>query len=52
MSIFGVDWVGVNPENSRKLLLSIAFVIAIVLGGAVLRWIVGLVLSRADHATT
>ena len=50
MHIFGIDWVGVTPDNGRKLLLSIIFIIAVLLAGWVLRVLVGLVLRRTDHA--
>lgn len=51
MHFFGIDWVGVNAENGRKLILSFAF-IAVVVGGSLgLRGLVGLVLSRSDNAT-
>ncbi len=51
MDIFGVNWVGINAENGRKLLLTVVF-IAIVLGvAAMLRAGVNLALGRTDHAT-
>ena len=52
MNFLGIDWVGVNAENGRKLLLSILFIIAVLLVRAGLRALVGLVLGRADHAAT
>lgn len=51
MHFLGIDWVGINAENGRKLLLSLIF-IAIVLGGSAgLRALAGLVLGRGDHAS-
>lgn len=51
MHFLGIDWVGVNAENGRKLVLSLVF-IAVVLGvSAGLRALAGLVLGRADHAS-
>ena len=51
MSFFGIDWVGVNPENGRKLLLSIAFIVVVLIVSAALRWVVGLALGSADKST-
>ena len=51
MHFLGIEWVGVNAENGRKLLLSIAFVAIVLLVSAVLRAVIGLVLRRTDHAT-
>ncbi|MEO7152195.1 MAG: hypothetical protein ABIX46_10870, partial [Burkholderiaceae bacterium] len=51
MEFFGIEWVGLNPENGRKLLLSLVF-IAVVLGAsAAVRGLVSLILGRTDHAT-
>ena len=52
MTLFGIDWVGINPENGRKLLLSIAFVVIVLVVSAALRGMVGLALGRTDHAST
>ena len=51
MEIFGVDWVGIDAENGRKLLLSLLFITAVLLVSAALRGLVSLVLGRTDHAT-
>ena len=51
MSVLGIDWVGVNPDNGRKLLLSVAFILIVLLTSAALRWLVGILLSRTDHAS-
>ena len=51
MHFLGIDWVGVNAENGRKLVLSLAFIAFIVGGGVGLRALVGLVLTRTDHST-
>ncbi|MEO8836867.1 MAG: hypothetical protein ABI364_09020, partial [Caldimonas sp.] len=51
MNLFGIHWVGVNDENGKKLLLSLAFIAAVLLVSATLRGIAGLLLRRTDHAT-
>ncbi len=52
MHFLGVNWVGVNPQNGRKLLLSIAFIAGILAASALIRFVVGLLLRRTDHAST
>ncbi|MWO10638.1 hypothetical protein GQM99_24380 [Escherichia coli] len=42
MHFLGIDWVGVNADNGRKLLLSLAFIAVVVLANRLLR---GLALS-------
>ncbi len=52
MDLFGINWVGVNAENGRKLVLSLVF-IAVTLGtGALLRWLIGVVMKQTDAAST
>ena len=51
MHLLGIDWVGVNAENGRKLLLSIIFVAVVLAASAGLRALAGLVLGRADYAS-
>ena len=51
MQLFGIDWVGVNAENGRKLVLSLIFILVIVGGGLGLRALVGLILTRTDHSS-
>ena len=51
MEFLGITWVGINGENGKKVLLSLAFVVVVLVASAVLRWIVGLFLNRTDHAT-
>ncbi len=51
MEFLGINWVGINGENGKKVLLSLAFVAVVLVASAVLRWIVGLFLNRTDHAT-
>lgn len=51
MHFLGIDWVGINAENGRKLLLSLTFVVVVVVAGAAVRALVGLVLGRSDHQT-
>lgn len=52
VQFFGIDWVGINPENGRKLVLSAVFVIAILTTSGLVRWLVGRVLARGDYAST
>ena len=39
LRLFGVTMMGATPENGRKLLLSIAFVLVAVYGGQAIRWL-------------
>ena len=48
MHLLGIDWVGVTPDNGRKLLLSVIFIIVLLVASRALRAIVGLILGRAD----
>ena len=50
MNVFGIEWVGLNVENGRKLLLSLIFIAIVVASGALLRGLVGLVLGRTGRA--
>ena len=52
MDFLGINWVGINADNGRKLLLSFAFVVIVLLLSALLRAAVGLVLRKTDHAST
>ena len=51
MTFLGVTWVGLNEENGRKLLASLVLIAALLIGSSLIRGLVGLVLSRSDHAT-
>lgn len=51
MEAFGIDWVGINAENGRKLLLSVIFVIVLMIASRLLRALVGLILGRADYSS-
>ena len=51
MDFLGIHWVGINPENGRKLLLSLAFIAIVVITSRLLRALVSLALRRVDHAT-
>jgi len=42
MNFLGINWVGVTPENGRKLLLSVVFVAIVLLASRGLRALVGL----------
>ena len=50
MHILGIDWVGVTPENGRKLLLSMGFIIAVLLAGRGLRVLAGFMFG-GDHGS-
>ena len=52
MNFLGINWVGVNPENGRKLLLSIAFIVVVLVTSRVLRALSGRVLGSTDRAGT
>ncbi len=51
MHLLGIDWVGVTPDNGRKLLLSVIFIAVLLLASRGLRAVVGLVLGRTDRAS-
>jgi len=50
MEFLGIKWVGLNVENGQKLVLSIVFIVAVLLFGALARWATRFVISRTDHA--
>ena len=52
MHLLGIDWVGVNAENGRKLVLSLVFIAVIVGVRIALRAIVGRIAGRSFDATT
>lgn len=52
MDFLGIKWVGVNPENGQKILLSLLFVVVILAINRALRWLVGKTMRRQDHAAT
>lgn len=52
MQAFGIDWVGVNADSGRKLLLSIIFIAILLIASRILRWLVGMVLGRTDYSST
>ena len=51
MELFGITWVGLTAENGRKVLASLVLVAAMLLASSLIRRLIGLILSRADHAT-
>ena len=51
MNLLGIDWVGVNPENGRKLLLSVIFIAVLLVASWIIRAAIGLVLNKTDHAS-
>ncbi len=46
MHFFGIDWVGVNAENGRKLVLSLAFVAVVLVANRGLQAVLGVVGAR------
>jgi small-conductance mechanosensitive channel len=52
MDFLGIRWVGINSDNGKKFLLSLAFVAAVLLVSSLVRWVLGLVFSSTDHATS
>ncbi len=50
MHFLGVDWVGVNGENGRKLLLTIIFIAVVLAVSWSLRWVAGLLVGRSQSA--
>ncbi len=50
MHFLGIDWVGVNAENGRKLLLSIVFIAAVLAISWGLRALAGLLVGRSQSA--
>lgn len=49
MQFLGVNWVGINAENGKKVLLSLAFIAVVLVASAILRVIVGLVIFRSHR---
>ena len=51
MRLLGIEWVGVNPENGRKLILSLVFIIVLFTLAGVLRAVVTFATSRSDKTS-
>lgn len=51
MQLLGINWVGINPENGRKLLLSAIVIALLLLVNACVRWVVRIATRHADHAS-
>ncbi len=51
MEFFGITWVGVNPQNGHKLILSLVFIAAVVLISRALRWLVGVALRNTERSS-
>lgn len=49
MTLFGIKFIGISAENGHKLLLTIAFVVAILLIGRVLKRLVGAILGGSHR---
>ena len=52
MHLWGIDWVGVNAESGRKLLLSLVFIAIVVMIRIALRALVGRLVGKSFDATT
>ena len=46
MQLLGIDWVGVNADNGRKVLLSVSFVTVVLVTSWLLSHLAGLVTGR------
>ena len=46
MRLFGIDFIGVNAENGRKLLITVALIAIVLVAGSVLRQLAGWLLGR------
>lgn len=51
MEFLGVNWIGFNAENGKKLVLSLIFIVAVLVLSSILRWILGQALRRTDRAS-
>ena len=51
MHFFGINWVGVNTENGRKLILSVLFIAIVLISSAALRAVAGLIVRRTKYAS-
>ncbi len=47
MHLLGIDWVGVNADNGRKLLLSVIFIVVLLAASRGLRALAGLLVGRS-----
>ncbi|RZK44569.1 MAG: mechanosensitive ion channel [Hymenobacter sp.] len=50
MKFFGIDWVGVNAENIRKLVISVAFILIVLALSALLRAVIGFLIRKTGDA--
>jgi small-conductance mechanosensitive channel len=50
MHFLGIDWVGVNAQSGRKLLLSVLFIAVLLAASCVLRALAGLLVGRSKSA--
>ena len=51
MSLLGIEWVGLTPDNARRLALSAVFIVAVIGASSLIRWLIGVFLGRTDHVT-
>ncbi len=49
MQLFGITWLGLTPENARKLAVSVVLVAVVLLTSAVLRALLGRLAQRAEQ---
>lgn len=49
LRVFGVTLIGATPENGRRLLLTLAFILGALVLGAVLRWVVSFLVKRVHN---
>ena len=50
MHLLGIDWVGINPDNGRKLLLSVIFIVLLLGASWGLRALAGFLVGRSKSA--
>ncbi|MEO7493420.1 MAG: mechanosensitive ion channel domain-containing protein [Massilia sp.] len=51
MEFLGVNWIGFNAQNGKKLVLSLIFILLVLVLSSILRWILGQALRRTDRAS-
>ena len=51
MDLFGIHWVGIDPETGRKAVYSLVLIATILMGSALLRGLIRVVLGTTQHAT-
>jgi small-conductance mechanosensitive channel len=51
MEFLGINWVGINPQNGQKFVLSVIFIVVVVLLRSTFRWAAGRILNSTDIST-